>query len=36
MTEHTEKFPQTLIELGEFIKKNQDRLVRHAFQAREP
>ncbi len=31
MTEHTEKFPQTLIELGEFIKKNQDRLVRHAF-----
>jgi RNA polymerase sigma factor (sigma-70 family) len=31
MTEHPEKFPQTLAELGEFIKKNQNRLVRHAF-----
>jgi len=31
MTEHPEKFPQTLAALGEFIKKNQDRLVRHAF-----
>jgi RNA polymerase sigma-70 factor, ECF subfamily len=31
MTENHEKFPQTLTELGEFIKKNQNRLVRHAF-----
>ena len=31
MTEYPEKFPQTLTELGEFIKKNQNRLVRHAF-----
>jgi len=31
MTEHPEKFPQTLAELEEFIKKNQNRLVRHAF-----
>ena len=31
MTEHPEKFPQTHAELGEFVKKNQDRLVRHAY-----
>ncbi len=31
MTEHPEKFPQTLTDFGEFIKKNQNRLVRHAF-----
>jgi len=31
MSEHPEKFPQTPAELGEFVKKNQDRLVRHAF-----
>jgi RNA polymerase sigma-70 factor (ECF subfamily) len=31
MTEYSEKFPQTLAELGEFIKKNQNRLVKHAF-----
>jgi len=31
MTETHELFPQTLAELGEFIKKNQNRLVRHAF-----
>jgi RNA polymerase sigma-70 factor (ECF subfamily) len=31
MTEHPDKFPQTLAELGGFIKKNQNRLVRHAY-----
>jgi len=31
MAEHFEKFPQTHKELGEFIKKNQNRLIRHAF-----
>jgi RNA polymerase sigma-70 factor (ECF subfamily) len=31
MTETPEKFPQTLAELGKFIKNNQNRLVRHAF-----
>lgn len=31
MIENPENFPQTLTELGEFVKKNQDRLVRHAF-----
>ncbi len=31
MTENPEKFPQTLAELREFVKKNQNRLVRHAF-----
>jgi RNA polymerase sigma-70 factor (ECF subfamily) len=31
MTEHPERYPQTLAELGEFIRKNQNRLVRHAF-----
>jgi RNA polymerase sigma-70 factor, ECF subfamily len=31
MAEHPEKFPQTPAELEEFVKKNQNRLVRHAF-----
>lgn len=31
MTEHTGKFPQTPAEFDEFIKKNQDSLVRHAY-----
>ena len=31
MIENPGKFPQTVQELGEFIKKNQDRLVRHAY-----
>jgi RNA polymerase sigma-70 factor (ECF subfamily) len=31
MTENPEKFPQTLQELGAFVKANQDRLVRHAY-----
>jgi RNA polymerase sigma-70 factor (ECF subfamily) len=31
MTENPEKFPQTLPDLGEFVKKNQNKLVRHAF-----
>lgn len=31
MSEQPEKYPQTLQELGEFINKNQHRLVRHAF-----
>jgi RNA polymerase sigma-70 factor (ECF subfamily) len=31
MTETHEKFPQTHAEFGEFIRRNQNRLVRHAF-----
>jgi RNA polymerase sigma-70 factor (ECF subfamily) len=31
MTENPEKFPQTLTELSVFIRKNQNKLVRHAF-----
>jgi RNA polymerase sigma-70 factor (ECF subfamily) len=31
MIENPEKFPQTSAELGEFVRKNQDKLVRHAF-----
>jgi RNA polymerase sigma-70 factor (ECF subfamily) len=31
MTEHPEKFPQTITELGNFVKKNQDKLVKHAY-----
>jgi hypothetical protein len=31
MIENQEKFPQTLAELGGFIARNQDKLVKHAF-----